>query len=628
MENINKFMDQKDPTKKLDLSSISLEDQYTKLTSEEKLLIAAKGLEMNRLPATIDQFLEDDFFLGTVTNSGNSVFPYWREKMREIFPNQIFTSTPYLSLGGSIGCGKSSVSRLMVMYMYHRLDCCISVEKSLNLIPGAKLALVVVHASKATAEKDHLSYIKNTIFETPYFQNLYNLKKNQVRLIAAGPRTNSIIGSNVFAVILSEIGHIPPRLGVDRVNEVLTRVESRFKDKRFNYVLAICDSSAKDEDNQAVRAFETGCNPNELFTSYPAIWDVRKNLYAESGDAKFKVYIGDTIREPYIIENEEDILKDNLDTDRVIDVPLSAKPRFVNDIIHSIMELAGKPINMENKFFKNITHLINCSKVRNLAPEEIIVDFYNKQDSIFDQVSTMVYRIPRGTHLCIGIDLGLKTDKTGLTCSYYDKDITIGNLSLPTFKIPLLFTVSRLKGQETSLDHILQFILDLIKNGYYVTVGADSFASAGLFQSLARNNIEYRSISVDKTMDAYNLFKNVVNTERVEIVKNNILLREASEVLITFQGKNGDHMKVDHPEVSKCVQFDYIGKPSGSMPGTKDLLDSTVSSIYLSYQKYAEYKEGGPGAGVMKSMQALEHVTRDPREESAKVFQNMLENIF
>ena len=58
MENINKFMDQKDPTKKLDLSSISLEDQYTKLTSEEKLLIAAKGLDEETVKAGIQNFID------------------------------------------------------------------------------------------------------------------------------------------------------------------------------------------------------------------------------------------------------------------------------------------------------------------------------------------------------------------------------------------------------------------------------------------------------------------------------------------------------------------------------------------------------------------------------------------
>jgi len=89
----------------------------------------------------------------------------------------------------------------MVMYMYHRLDCTKNVYKSLGLIQGAKLALVVTHASSDTADRDFIRYFKDEVFErSPYFQNLYNLDKKQIRLVAAGPRTNSIIGLNVFAV--------------------------------------------------------------------------------------------------------------------------------------------------------------------------------------------------------------------------------------------------------------------------------------------------------------------------------------------------------------------------------------------------------------------------------------------
>jgi dephospho-CoA kinase len=101
----------------------------------------------------------------------------------------------------SIGCGKSTAARIMVMYMYHRLDCTKNVYKSLNLVEGAKLALVVTHASKDTADRDFIRYFKDEVFEkSPYFRKLYNLRKNQIRLVAAGPRTNSIIGLNVFAV--------------------------------------------------------------------------------------------------------------------------------------------------------------------------------------------------------------------------------------------------------------------------------------------------------------------------------------------------------------------------------------------------------------------------------------------
>jgi hypothetical protein len=516
----------------------------------------------------------------------------------------------------------------MVLYIYHRLDCLSNVYRSLGLIEKAKLALVVVHASADTAERDFLRYIKYDVFEnSPYFHNLYNLDKSQIRLVAAGPRTNSIIGLNVFAVILSEIGHIPPALGVERVNEVLTRVESRFKDKRFNFTLSICDSSARDEDNRAVKKFEEGCNEDEILKVHPAIWEVRKNLYAESGDKTFKVYLGDAIREPYVIENEKDIEKDNLDLDRIINVPLSAKYRFLNDIVRSIRDLAGINFSYENKFFKNIIHLINCSKIKNYAPEEIVVDFYNKSDSIFDKVSGMIFRIPRGTNLFIHADVGLRKDKCAISCCMFDKEIVVGNSTLPTFKFPFMFLLSRLPGQSTSLDHIYQFLKDLIKNGYYITFSADSFASAGLFQSCERDGIPYKSISADKTMDAHIMFKNVINTERAELVYHNTLLREASEALVVYNGKSGEHMKIDHPQVSKCTEFDYSGK-IGEQPGTKDLLDACSSALYSCYQKYAEYKEGGVGGSIKKGIQAMDSITKDPREETAKVFQDMIESIW
>lgn len=102
MEDFNKFIDHKDPTKKLDLSSLTLEDQFAKLTDEEKLIIGAYALGMDHVSVSIDQFLEDEFYLGLITNKGNAVFNFWRDKLREIFPTPIMTRYPYLSFGGKL----------------------------------------------------------------------------------------------------------------------------------------------------------------------------------------------------------------------------------------------------------------------------------------------------------------------------------------------------------------------------------------------------------------------------------------------------------------------------------------------------------------------------------------------
>ena len=167
------------------------------------------------------------------------------------------------------------------------------------------------------------------------------------------------------------------------------------------------------------------------------------------------------------------------------------------------------------------------------------------------------------------------------------------------------------------------------REGYTVTFSADTFASAGLFQSCQRDGIDYKAISMDRTMDAGNMFKNVVNTERAELPYHNVLLRECSEIRIVQNGKNGEHVKLDHPKVSSCTEFDYAEAGLGQeRPGTKDIFDATCGALFSCYQKYAEYLETGASGGVNMSMKALTGLTKDTKEETQKRFQSMLENIF
>jgi hypothetical protein len=362
----------------------------------------------------------------------------------------------------------------------------------------------------------------------------------------------------------------------------------------------------------------------------PAQWEVRPELYAESNGRTFKFYRGDTVQEPRVIEDSEDLIKSGLDPDRIVNVPISARYHFLSDPVRSLRDLAGIPYSGNELFFNsNLSHLLNCSKLKNYAPEVVTVDFYDKNDSIFQKVSPMIYRIPRRTHIFVHYDVGLQKDITGVALCYYSGETMLGDTVLPTFRFPLIFGVSRKKGQSTSLDHLYQFLKDLVKEGYTVTFSADTFASAGLFQSCQRDGIEYRAVSMDRTMDAGNMFKNVINTERAELPYHNVLLRECSEIRIVQSGKKGEHIKLDHPKVSSCTEFDYAEvEASKERPGTKDIFDATCGALYSCYQKYAEYLETGVAGGVNMSMKALTGLTKDPREESQKQFQNMLEDIF
>lgn len=43
--------------------------------------------DYDEMPVDIDTFLEDDDYLGKVTKNGKTIYPYWRNVLRDIFSN-------------------------------------------------------------------------------------------------------------------------------------------------------------------------------------------------------------------------------------------------------------------------------------------------------------------------------------------------------------------------------------------------------------------------------------------------------------------------------------------------------------------------------------------------------------
>lgn len=636
MEKENKFTNHTDPTLPiqnddgLSFTSPEIAEAYERLTEDEKVLVTCKILGMNHVPVDFKTFLLDDYFLGAV--GGSNTFKYWLDKIPEIFPNPVLTRTPYASLTGCVGSGKSFISKFLGLYMYHRLDCCSDVFKSLGLGKSSKIAFGFFHASADTARKDFVDVYKGIFEASPYFQNLYN--NPPIRLIPSGPRsTGAVIGTQLVFSILSEVGFWSPTEAISKIGEVLTRYESRFKHKRRYFGMVIADSSAKDSDHGASQEFENRVPFDELFRVSPAQWEVRPEVYQEANGKTFDFFIGDSKQLPRIIEPGEDIIKSNIDPSRIIKVPddKQTRLRFLYDPIRNLQDLAGVPYSGNSLFFSgDLSHLMKCSKIRNYAPEEIIVDFYDKSDSIYSKVKQMLYQVPKMTNLFVHYDIGLQKDKTGVSICYYNGETAdpTGNAVYPKFRIPLCFVVSRKKGQSTSLDHLYQFLRDLIAQGYYITFSADSFASAGIFQSCERDGIEYRSISIDRTMDAGIAFKNIVNTDRIELPYNNILLRECSEIRVVTNGAHNEHMKLDHPEKSSCTEFDYQNRGNESLPGTKDLFDAVCGSVFSCLQKYSEHLEGGVNGGFTKTMDSIKQATHSDREIVQSRVQKMLENSY
>ena len=169
--------------------------------------------------------------------------------------------------------------------------------------------------------------------------------------------------------------------------------------------------------------------------------------------------------------------------------------------------------------------------------------------------------------------------------------------------------------------HIYQFLLKLSKE-YNICVSADQFSSKQILQDLEREGVQTRYISVDKTDTPAIYLKNTINRERIKLPYNQRLLRECSDLQVVIKGS---HLAIDHPKIASLV-FD---NETGEHPeGSKDVFDSLQGALENCRLSLYEGLENGVNTGYLKQTEIIRKMTKDPREESQKIFQNMLESIF
>ena len=82
--------------------------------------------DYEEIPVDIETFLHDKDYLGNglIDAEGRfTVFPYWEDTLKKIFPDNVTTAYNTLVLTGSIGIGKSFMAVLCMLYLLHRILC-------------------------------------------------------------------------------------------------------------------------------------------------------------------------------------------------------------------------------------------------------------------------------------------------------------------------------------------------------------------------------------------------------------------------------------------------------------------------------------------------------------------------
>lgn len=469
------------PTQPAGLSKNAAQIQAARLVEQygrkKALEIVARNAGYWRLPCTIDEFIEDDEYMGQEFEKdgikGGLVYPGWRHLLRELFPDELTTKYELLVLSGCIGSGKSTVSRIIMTYCYHRFLCLEDPHRYYGHQRSNKYVFYSWSPVKGTAGDLLIGEMNQMMKDSPFFKAVRDKAGGWYPhniTMEYGSTHAGAVGKNIPMFIMTEANFCRIHNQAETAfNSLKRRVQSRFmKNQRIPFPIIIDSSISDDQDFVSNILKDYGHGSKVKVVSWP-IWEIkpRSNYSAET----FKVFIGNDTQDPCILEDMGDpntlaILENPDLSSRVIEVPIDFKDEFRADILVAIQDIAGVAtaasvgfVQSKETVSKSLIKLspLTQSIIRmGLAPENSrysvsdyfrddywsqfqgqhhIDDFtgdddYDQYNVYGDQHADAVYfpgasvsrhrdddnydRRPRSIH----IDLGIKKDLTGISSSY------------------------------------------------------------------------------------------------------------------------------------------------------------------------------------------------------------------
>lgn len=558
------------------------------------------GYSVNTELPTIDEFIEDDFYLGKMTNNGKGIYAYWRDILRDIFPNPLYTNYDTVFLRSAIGTGKSSVARIMLLYVLQKMLNMENPHEFYGLMPNKDLIVFLYSLQKSTISSAMYAPLTEMIDDSPFFKSKLDITRKGYKFrnkisIDTGSTIAKNVGKDIFLVWMDEIQEERMKnQNIKNYNSLKARVKSRFMldGGVFFNSLIIMSGSPGGAEGMAERLTNKATDDERALINNAAQWEVLCSKIKYSGET-FKVFVGNDSNEPRILGDATElaVYEEMLGEDGqhlILNVPVEYRKDFEDDILIAIRDIAGSVTRSSLSYITNVEKLRQAFSLRNkfFNIDVIKLPFFDGtqiRDYLVDPATSLRKRIVNpDNYRFIHIDIGVVSDLTGIAMSHIagfvdSKEFNITTNSYTNTRDPWFVNdfnvgISRNKNEETNISKIRDFVIYLRDSGINIhTVTVDGYQSTQLRQELISHGIKCEVMSVTRTSKAFDYFKRAVYTERINLVKNASTQKEFLQFkkVITRQGK----VKVVHPSTSD----------TGSHG---DIAEALVGSVYSAYERY------------------------------------------
>ena len=193
------------------LSTLSPEERKVALKALEeiskgdnKTFNKIKYADYEEIPVDIETFLYNKEYLGNglIDPEGRfTVFPYWVDTLKKIFPNNLDTNFNTLVLTGSIGIGKSFCAVLCMLYLLHRMLCLKDPYTHYGLQPIDKITFSLINVTIDAAKGVAWDKLQQLVQSSSWFMAHGVVKGRSELAWEPNKRIELVVGSNNNAVI-------------------------------------------------------------------------------------------------------------------------------------------------------------------------------------------------------------------------------------------------------------------------------------------------------------------------------------------------------------------------------------------------------------------------------------------
>lgn len=575
------------------------------------LLEDLKYSDFEEIPVDIMTFISEDKYLGRGLYSVDeftgerkcTVFPYWLEKLQDIFPDNLTTRYNTLILTGSIGLGKSFVAVLCQLYLLYRMMCLKDPYTYYGLQPIDKITFSMLNVTLEAAQGVGWDKMQQLLQSSEWFMDRGNMNASRtnpqwmppkgIELIF-GSSNRHVVGRALFSNFSDEVN-----FGVGNnvekqkaklkkmISQIDARMISRFGKGTYLPTMNIIASS-KDSEQAFMESYIEMKRQNESKTTLiidEPQWVVRNDKGSPNDPGSFYVAVGNKFLAHELLPVNATEAEVNAYREKgyfMLKVPPIYREAFEDNIDLALTDNAGISTSSTTKYISGVR--LNQTKVdtyKNPFTKDII-EVGNSPDDItqYSNFFDLSRVDPRDMvrPLFIHLDMSLSGDKTGIAGVWITgkRTQTVGSDPSKELEFKLAFSVSvkAPKGFQVSFEKNRNFIRWLRDRGFAIKgVSSDTYQSAQIQQQLKGDGFKTKILSVDRvdgstrTCLPYAFFKSAIYERHIQIYKDCQLL---TEEIVSLERLSDGH--IDHPQ-----NF------------SKDQADAACGALFLASEFAEEY---------------------------------------